>query len=56
VSHAAGIAVPYVDRIVLLDPGGDGVRVGTPAELVAAPRFRGLFGAVSMTCLEGADG
>ncbi|HSK04462.1 MAG TPA: ATP-binding cassette domain-containing protein [Kofleriaceae bacterium] len=56
VSHAAGIAVPHVDRIVLLDPGGDGVRVGTPAEMVAAPRFRGLFGAVSITCLEGAGG
>ncbi len=56
VSHAAGIAVPHVDRIVLLDPDGDGVRVGTPAEMVAAPRFRGLFGAVSITCLEGAGG
>ncbi len=52
VSHAAGIAVPHVDRIVLLDPGGYGVRVGPPGEVVATPRFRGLFGAVSITCLE----
>jgi zinc transport system ATP-binding protein len=50
VSHAAGIAVPHVDRIALLDPEGVGVLVGTPAELVAAPRFRGLFGGVAITC------
>jgi ABC-type Mn2+/Zn2+ transport system ATPase subunit len=52
VSHAAGIAVPHVDRIVLLDPEGEGVLVGSPDEIVAARRFRGLFGAVSTTCLE----
>jgi ABC-type Mn2+/Zn2+ transport system ATPase subunit len=52
VSHAAGIAVPHVDRIVLLDPEDTGVQVGSPDEIVAAPRFRGLFGAVSTTCLE----
>ena len=56
VSHAAGIAVPHVDRIVLLDPEGDSVLVGPPGEVAAAPRFRGLFGAVSITCLEAADG
>jgi zinc transport system ATP-binding protein len=56
VSHAAGIAVPHVDRIVLLDPEGDAVLVGPPGEVAVAPRFRGLFGAVSITCLEAADG
>jgi zinc transport system ATP-binding protein len=56
VSHAAGIAVPHVDRIVLLDPEGDAVLVGPPGEVAAAPRFRGLFGAISITCLEAADG
>jgi ABC-type Mn2+/Zn2+ transport system ATPase subunit len=55
VSHAAGIAVPHVDRIVLLDPEGVGLLVGTPVEVVAAPRFRGLFGGVATTC-EAGDG
>ena len=55
VSHAAGIAVPHVDRLVLLDPEGAGVLVGPPGEVVAAPRFRGLFGTVSTAC-EAADG
>ncbi len=50
VSHAAGIAVPHVDRIVLLDPEGDAVLVGSPGEVVRAPRFRGLFGSVATTC------
>ena len=56
VSHAAGIAAPHVDRIALLDPEGVGVLVGKPAEVAAAPRFRGLFGAVSTVCLEAAGG
>jgi zinc transport system ATP-binding protein len=56
VSHAAAIAAPHVDRIVLLDPEGVGVLVGTPAEVAAAPRFRGLFGAVSTVCIAEAAG
>jgi zinc transport system ATP-binding protein len=50
VSHAAGIAVPHVDRIALLDPEGVGVLVGRPDEVVAAPRFRGLFGTTALAC------
>jgi zinc transport system ATP-binding protein len=53
VTHAVAIAAPHVDRIALLDPEGVGVLVGRPREVVASPRFRGLFGAVA---LEAADG
>jgi zinc transport system ATP-binding protein len=55
VSHAAAIAAPYVDRIVLLDPEGDGVLAGSPAEVAAAPRFRGLFGAIAVGRAGGAE-
>jgi zinc transport system ATP-binding protein len=48
ISHAAAIAAPHVDRIALLDPEGAGVLVGPPGEVAASPRFRGLFGAVTL--------
>jgi zinc transport system ATP-binding protein len=54
VSHAAALAAPHVDRIVLLDPEGDGVLAGPPAEVAAAPRFRGLFGAIELPRAEAA--
>jgi zinc transport system ATP-binding protein len=54
VSHAAAIAAPHVDRIVLLDPEGDGVVAGPPAEVAAAPRFRGLFGTIAIPRAEAA--
>jgi zinc transport system ATP-binding protein len=56
VSHAAAIAAPHADRIALLDPEGLGVLVGPPGEVAAAPRFRGLFGAVAFPPAEAADG
>lgn len=48
VSHAAAVAAPYADRIALLDPEGGGLAIGPPHELAAAPRFRGLFGAITL--------
>lgn len=43
VTHAIGAATTHLDRIVVFDPGGDGVVVATPDQIAGTPRFHALF-------------
>jgi zinc transport system ATP-binding protein len=43
ITHAIAAATSHVDRVVVFDPGGDGIVVATPKQISDSPRFHALF-------------
>ena len=46
VTHAIAAATSHVDRVVVFDPGGEGIVVATPKQISESPRFHALFGGI----------
>jgi zinc transport system ATP-binding protein len=43
VTHAIAAATQHVDRVVVFDPGGQGIVIATPKQIAESPRFHALF-------------